>query len=605
MSRRKIIAEVLADRFPRIANRVLACEASQSDFAWLKEYRKRSVDWVALCERWLDGVELNKYQAIALSGFGDGRHVIELLKRIPKGSYLFCMEENVPRFLAACEDPDVRAVLQDPRFFVGLGELGQEYFESLSTFPVLEVEGAMPLVYSPLFDENPGYYSSGFSEFAKALEYWRRLFNTNLNASGEWQRNTFENVVRLIGAPDVEVFRNTFEGCHMIIASAGPSLDESLDLIRRRHADCIVVAVNSSYRALRNAGIVPHFVLAADPYEYTAKGFAGVDCDGTVLLAPFIVYPEVVKRFEGRIASWSKNNVLASYLRLQLGLGFGSQVLELGTVSACIFDIAEIFGCKRLLFLGQDLGFVEDDKMHAGDTFYADDNANTVSTAATVKIVPGNTLESVKVDEKLGIYLKAFESVVRSRKGGSVSYLNSSRLGAKIPSMEYRNLEEAEKWISCGSNELDERLCAIQPKLAIESRFVELALEEMRKMRAFSDSLCRKCLAMAIELEANLSEEVDRALLEVKLADAESLEKELEDDFKRNPNLNVVLNDGALKYELVVCNRTVRAMAQDQDALQLGLREHLEHFWAIAEACFVFSNSISHALEKNTQRIEA
>lgn len=596
MSRKSELLALMGERFPALVARASAASIGEADRTWLARYQKRTSDWPSIIERWLDGLDLVEDQALVLSGFGDGRQVAALLKRLPLGSYVFCLEKNVSRFLLACEQAETRHLLENPRLFVGVGDLGQDFFESLSRFPSLEVKGALPLIFAPLFNEDSEYYAAGFTEFARSLEYWRKLVGTNVTASGKWQKNTLANVPILIGAPDVSVFRNKFKGDRMIIASAGPSLDESLDFLREKQKDCVIVAVNSSYRALRNAGIVPHFVLAADPYEFTDMGFEGVDCSETVLICPFIVYPKVVERFKGRVATWSKNNVLASYLRSRIGLGLGSNVLEFGTVSACVFDIVVLFGCDRLLFLGQDLAFKDDGQMHAADSFYADLNQNQFAEK-TFRTVPGNTLETVKVDEKLGIYLNVFESIARSRSDGPVEFLNSSRLGAKVPGIEYRSLAEAAQWVSGGPKNLESRWMAMKPLLAIQENWVERAFSEMKKMQAYVDDVCRKSLAMAVSLELGLDGGDCDSNLEALVLEAKDLKKALDASFEDESELFSVLSDGSLKYEQILYKRALREIPAGGDSVVRGAREFTEYYWMVSEAFFTFSTSITEALE--------
>ena len=305
---RRTFIDIIEERFPALLERVKAVSVAKKANP-AKGLRSRSQDWDGLIARWVEGLDLESNAAIALSGFGDGSHVEALMKALPSETCVFCVEEKVEDLVAAGANERVCRLLEDRRLFIGCGELDQECFESLSRFPLLEVRSASPVIFAPIFNSSPRYYSRYFTEFARAFDYWRKLFGTNVTASGKWQSNTLKNLPILAGAPDIAVLKGAFEGRTMILISAGPSLDESLEFVRENEDRCVIVAVNSSYRALRNAGIVPHFVLAADPYEYTAKGFDGVSCDGTILLCPYIVYSDVVRRFLGRIATWSGSNL--------------------------------------------------------------------------------------------------------------------------------------------------------------------------------------------------------------------------------------------------------------------------------------------------------
>lgn len=581
-------------RFPTLLGRLRNGAEEGSQFIRYAEFQKRSSDWVALLERWLDGIEIKEDQAIVLSGFGDGSHVRALLKHLPLSSHVFVIEASIAGFSDVCRNYNLTDLLEDPRFYLGIGTLDQDCFHSLCRFPTLEVLGADPVIFAPIFNLAPEYYSSGFVEFARSLDYWRKLYGTTVTASGKWQNNTLDNMDVLVRAPDLSVFEGAFSGSSMIVASAGPSLDESLDLIRKHSGEAVIVAVNSSYRALRNAGIVPHFVIAADPYEHTDKGFEGVDCSETVLICPFIVYPKVVRRFVGKVVTWSALNVLVSYLRRKAGLAIGSQVLEMGTVSACAFDVAEMFGCERVLFLGQDLAFRDDGQMHASDSFYSDIGANQF-TSQNFRRMPGNTSPTVKVEEKLYVYLKVFESIAKERKGGGAEYCNASRLGARIEGIPYRSLEEADSWIGANQANIGKAFEHVSSQLVGNEHVRQVTFAELEAMRVFAEELCRKALsgAVAIELELSSSEPEKKGGDEL-LISATTYNEEVQALLQSQPSYVEILNDGALKYEIVLYKRAIKTIEGDED---LESRKIMEYLWAIAEGSFAFAKALTTAIE--------
>jgi len=343
------------ERFPALAvclNQVSLRGPGVADYAAVIS---RSTDWDALVSRWLEGIDLEANTVYAVAGFGNGFHIAAPLDRLPDSSFIFCAEPQAEAICKMVDSERAESLFSDPRFYPGVGDLDADFFESLSKFPSLEITNARPLVFAPLYNLYPEFYNRFLSEFPKSLEYGRKLVGTSVIGSGLWQANTLANAQTLINALELKAAAGNFQGCVAILVAAGPSVDGAIDFIRARADDCLIIAVNSSYRALRNAGIVPHFVIAADPYEFTGKWFEGVPCDDSILIAPFMVYPPVVKRFCGRILTWSLNNLLASYLRLTSGLDLGSEVTELGTVLACVFDIAKLFGPRAIVFAGQDL----------------------------------------------------------------------------------------------------------------------------------------------------------------------------------------------------------------------------------------------------------
>lgn len=584
---KKMEGSVLAKRFPCLVSRLEGVKAAEHETLWSSGVGDAS----AVLDRWLESLDIDPYSALALSGIGDGRHLERLLDSLPKGCAIFCAEEKLSVFRAFAESDLGKRLLEDCRLFVGAGELNELFFESMSAFPVLEAGDASPVIFAPIFNQSEKYYSEFFLEFVRRFDYWRKLFGTNALFSGDWQENTFANLPQLIGAPDIGEFRGAFVGKEMLVASAGPSLDESLEYLKSVQDRAVLVAVNSSFQALRNAGIDPHFVLAADPYETTDKGFEGVDLGASILVCPFIVYPRVAERFSDQAATWSRDNLLASYLRLKLGLGQGSGLLELGTVSICAFDLAEILACSSITFFGQDLAVRDDGRSHASDSFYSDMKMNRVALERC-RWVPGNTLDKVPVEEKLFVYLRAFEQLARERSQ-SMKLRNASRLGARIEGMPYVSIESLESKTGGASDDSIAKTWAeIQECCRLRKDFSSELSSELERVRSFANELASRALQGAIllesldfqNLEANESEALPEAL---KLRDGIVALTESEPDYFK------ILQDGQLKFEMLQFRREAREFESVcEDESRRSVLELKSYFWALAEGSFRFASSM-------------
>lgn len=585
--------EIVAERFPALAGRLERARAEPGKLAFLAEKRQRCENWGELLTRWVEVLELKPDTAYALTGFGDGSHVAALLKALPDRSAVFCAEPEVGRFLAACEEGDLARWVGDGRLFLGLGELDEAFFESLFAFPVLEVLDARPLRFSPVARADEGYYSRFFQEFARNLEYFRKLLGTNVVSAGRWQENTLANARRLVAAPDLSGWEGKFAGRSLILAAAGPSLDESLEFVRRHAEDCVVVAVNSSYRALRRAGIVPHFALAADPLQWVDRGFEGVETDGTVLLCPFIVYPAVPQRFGRRICTWSENSVLATHLRRAVGLGPGSGVLEHGTVSACVFDVARVFGCRRILFVGQDMAARADGQSHAADSFYSDLRANQVALKRC-RWLPGNTLPEVPVEEKLFVYLKTFQALGR-RHARNFELWNTSRLGARIEGVPYVSLEEAERRLAeeGGPCPSVEQIWRETQGSLFGAAGEEEALRRLRgELGRLADFLEKTvCLALDLIWPSGRREDGQAECPRAEES-AGNARQALATHLESRADFRAILEDGAMKYEMLQYRRG-RASGRQADG---GGDNSAQYGWAVAEGGFKLLSDVRAAL---------
>ncbi|MBC2605775.1 motility associated factor glycosyltransferase family protein [Pelagicoccus albus] len=550
----------------------------------LAAWREQARDPKLLLERWASGLRFPEDSAIALSGVGDGSHIKAVLEAMPESGMVFCAEADPERFKAFLRTSVAEELLADPRVALGTGPLDERFFESLRSFPVMDFEHAEPVVFAPLFNEAESYYSEFFTEFARRLDVCRKLVGTLISKSGLWQGNSIRNLPTLARSPDPMEFFGAFDGVPMIMAGAGPSLDESLDFLRWAQDRAVIVAGNSSIRALVNGGVRPHFVLAADPNRTTDSGFEGVELGDTILICPFMVYPAVVERFGENVIAWAKGNELASYFRNAAGVQQLAHVTEHGTVSACAFDIALIFGCSSLHFVGQDLAVRSDGRLHNSDSFYRDEGKD-VTNVEKCRWVEGNTVDKVPVEEKLFVYLKTFEMMARAyakemqplKRGGLVLY-NHSRLGAKVEHMPYLDFDQAKQRLDrFSSSSFRQKWKRVQRTLSrymigwgkIESLYLEL--------QGYLESICSLALRHAMALELGESDQET----------ARAAKSELLDLIKANPNFEAIMDSGQLQMELYVYNRTRLLKSRKKEGAQSVEHEALkDYFWAVAEGSY-------------------
>lgn len=573
--------ELFAESHPTLARRVESASAEQGDLA---TWRGRTPDPEGVLRRWLEGVRFPPDSAIALSGVGDGSHVKALLRVLPAEALVFCAEPDVGRFKAFLASPTAEDLLSDGRVKFGVGAFGDEFFNPLAYEGVVSFTNAEPLIFAPLFNEAAEYFGRFFGEFAQQLELWRKLFGTSLTQAGLWQGNSLKNFNALIRTPDPLEFNGAFEGLPMIMAGAGPSLDESLDFLRWAQDRAVIVAGNSSIRTLVNGGVRPHFVLAADPNPTTDWGFEGVDLGETILLCSFIVYPGVVKRFGGNASAWAHGNRLATHFRGVMGKHQLAHVAEQGTISACAFDFAITFGCTSLFFVGQDLAARTDGRMHASDSFYHDEGRPDTVALDKCRWLPGNTIEKVPVEEKLFIYLKTFEQLSRIyskelklKNRDMLKVFNLSRLGAKVEHMPYRDFEAAKDLIEASAKgSVSEGWLAVRRYQAQHQVGWGRVGKALREFREYVEGVVVHALQQALKLESGESCELSE--VEAQKAKSDAL-------LGANEAFFEILRDGQLKMELHTHER-VLALQKRRTAspsAENRIEELKNYFWSVAE----------------------
>ena len=214
---------------------------------------------------------------------------------------------------------DFSDLLSNDRLLLGTGEPENHFFTPIQGAALTGVADINSLIFSPLHKIDELYYDKVRNELVRQYLVIRPLMEVNVRTATNLQENTLKNIPHMVHAPDVGELRDRFKDIPFILIGAGPSLDESIDFLKSVKDKAIIVASNSPYRKLINNGIRPHLVVTADPMEPTLAGFQNVSLEGVPLACPFSAYPEIVKRFSGRILSWCTFNPIASFLKKQLG----------------------------------------------------------------------------------------------------------------------------------------------------------------------------------------------------------------------------------------------------------------------------------------------
>ena len=257
-----------------------------------------------LIEKWFKNLRLKKESLYTLTGLGDGSQVRHFLNHSGGGTFLMVAEKDPALLRETFSKFDCSDFLANDRFLLGTGEPDDDFFKDLQAAAMLGLSEVNSLIFSPLHCMDEAYYDKARNEMVRQYLVIRPLMEVNLRTGINLQENTFENMPHMATSPDVGELAGQFDDTPFIVVGAGPSLDESIDFLKEVQDKAIIVTSNSPYRKLINSWVKPHLVITADPLSPTLAGFQNVSLDEVPLACPFSAYPEIVRRFSGRILSW-------------------------------------------------------------------------------------------------------------------------------------------------------------------------------------------------------------------------------------------------------------------------------------------------------------
>ena len=450
----------------------------------------------ALLDRWASNLRTKSESLYSLTGFGDGSHIKHFIENTSGGTNFLVTEKDPSLIRETLSRIDLSDVLSNDRLLLGAGECNDDFFKDLQGAAMLGLSDVNSVIFSPLHCVDEAYYDNARNEMVRQYLVIRPLMEVNLRTGTNLQENTFENMKHMANSPDVGELAGMFADTPFILIGAGPSLDESIDFLKEVQDRAIIVTSNSPYRKLINSGIRPHLAVTADPLSPTLAGFNNVSLDGVPLACPFSAYPEIVKRFSGRILSWVTFSPIVDVLKAAMGQKPGTAIMEQGTVSGCVLDLSRLFGCRKVLFIGQDMCVRSDGKYYTNDSAYSDSGSHYTSKMEGHRL-PGNCEDEVIVEGRLYVYLKTFEKFIGENP--SVEYRNLAKTGVRVKGAPYLDYDDALQWIGSNTTSVpfDEK---VNELLSQQGPVPELS-DVFFKARKYVENLLQECLSLAIKTE--------------------------------------------------------------------------------------------------------
>ena len=533
-----------------------------------------------LIEKWFKNLQLKNESLYALTGLGDGSQVRHFLNHSGGGTFLMVAEKDPALLRETFSKFDCSDFLANDRFLLGTGEPDDGFFKDLQAAAMLGLSEVNSLIFSPLHCMDEAYYDKTRNEMVRQYLVIRPLMEVNLRTGINLQQNTFENMPHMATSPDVGELAGQFDDIPFIVVGAGPSLDESIDFLKEVQDKAIIVTSNSPYRKLINSGVKPHLVITADPLSPTLAGFENVSLDEVPLACPFSAYPEIVRRFSGRILSWVTFSPIVDALKEYMGEKPGTPIMEQGTVSGCVLDLSRVLGCQKVMFIGQDMCVRSDGKYYTDDSSYSDSGSHYTSKMDGHRL-PGNTLDEVIVEGRLFVYLKTFEKFISENQ--SVEYRNLAATGVKVKGANYMDYDSALKWIghSTSSKPFTDKI----EKLLNQQKPVPKIEEVFAGLRKFLEKLLEEALGLAVETEM-LPEKFSETNYAENKAVTELLaaSKKINSLVDSNPHYWHILLDGKTKGELAIYQRVIRDI-DFSNKNWTAIQKNKEYYWALSEGC--------------------
>ena len=313
---------------------------------------------------------------------------------------------------------------------------------------------------------------------------------TTAKFADEWLQNCLINLPELLNSPGVKNFYNSFQKTDCFVVCAGPSLNDSIELIKEKQNDCFIICVGTALKPLINAGVQPDITIVVDSDPKVYKQFEGLNKIGGYLLGTHTLFPGIYQHFQNKSICFSSiaSSTFSDWL-IDGNIDHGCLNVG-GTVALSALDCAISFSFRNIFVFGLDLAYAEDGTSHAKNSMYDGHRAQT----GLIEI-PGNWNKKVKTTKQFAHYVEILNGYLAeniSRHGNK--FYNVNKSGAQFKHLDVINPEQAAELIQPANEDFKSILKEkfIKPERADVNELCESSLTELQKIKSDCDSLLKE-----------------------------------------------------------------------------------------------------------------
>lgn len=380
----------------------------------------------AEAQKWCDAFYDEAIEYFFIYGMGLGYHIKALLDRLTPNQRLYVLEVN----------SYVQEKL-NPYLCLSKEELSE--FDWLCTNQLYDACEFVHLFLEEVKDLKEGQASiqlytpslriipEEFKLLRDTLENYQVRIRTIEEAREELTVNYKAHEAK--SYPNVSRFYNSMINKPIIIVSGGPSLDQSLDILKKANDQVVIFSTGTTLRVLIEKGIRVDMFCIIDPKMWVYKQIEGLED----LNIPFIfmntVREDIVSRYQGpKYIAYSMDSPKDKEGRIESG----------GSVATAMLDLSLRFGANPIIFVGQDLAYT-DGSTHSANTAYVR-KLNNLSNYKKVKGIKGGYVPTTK---PLYSYKCWIEQKIQANP--SVTFINATEEGAYIEGCKHMPLSQVLK----------------------------------------------------------------------------------------------------------------------------------------------------------------
>lgn len=364
------------------------------------------------------------FPSAIIFGVGLGYHIPILLKN-HHFDYLFICEPDIELFYASLFCTNWAEIINaveasDGALFIQVGLSYKEFFDSLHV--VSGDIGAFSLVRSFCYQHYPSkdvnQLIQSFFERYFELQSGFGFYNDNIDGLAHLIHNVKNGVPFFVADSQL---KKPYQKLPLYIVGNGPSLDASVELLKKAQGSAIIFAVGSALATLLKVGVTPDFHVIVErtrsTYDVLLDTLPPETYKNMNLLTVDVMYPGIPALYKWAGMGLKGPESATVFVQLQTLKKYNQALPSLPScgpvVSNTALSYAAMMGFEEIYLFGVDNGSRQN-VTHSKHSFYYDKGNKYQSPLVTgaKHVLPGNLGEDVLATDLLVISKNHLEAVI-------------------------------------------------------------------------------------------------------------------------------------------------------------------------------------------------
>ncbi|MCC5910846.1 MAG: motility associated factor glycosyltransferase family protein [Clostridiaceae bacterium] len=382
---------------------------------------------------------------IILYGSGHGHALDYIIENYPNVRYLLVIEPSAEIFKKLAENYDLSRVYNKIKYVRILVQhptniLTQYIKDALTKSKKVSLVNHISYltIFSNEHDETMKYV-------IEQIKFLRDGFVLAKTSIYPWLINGIKNLKKQ--SIPVEDIIEVFKDKPVILVGAGPSLNKNIHLLKKAKNKALIIAGGSAVKILDSHNITPHFRIAIDGLKREKKILDGIDGNDVPLLLTNNLYYEIAEEYKGPLIRFINGaEYLGKYIYKKEDISYITMDSGTSVINSALSLVCQ-GKCKEVIFIGQDLSYLEGERYAKGSNFSHLKYKFNSHAYKKMKDTSGN---DVYTTDSMLTMKYSFESIIR--KFPDIHFINATEGGLPIEGTEVKALTETIKEISSEHN---------------------------------------------------------------------------------------------------------------------------------------------------------